>query len=153
MRLDLARPADLDAIVPLMIDFNAVELIEWRPEPMTAALARLLADPALGFVLLARADDGGALLGYGVATMGYDIEFGGPDAFVTELYVDAAVRGRGVGRALLSGLMEELSRRGAGAVQLMVRPENNAARALYESLGFAAVPRLVLARSLEAPRE
>lgn len=150
MPLRVAGPDDLDAIVPLMIDFNAIEGIEWRPGSMTAALARLLAEPSLGVVLLASPDDGGAPVGYGIATMGFDLEFGGPDAFVTELYVAAGERGRGLGRLLLLGLMSELSRRGAGAVQLMVRPENAAARALYARLGFAEVPRLVLARSLPA---
>jgi ribosomal protein S18 acetylase RimI-like enzyme len=154
MSTRIAGPADLDAIVPLMIDFNAVEQIEWRPEPMTAALSRLLAEPALGFVLLAIPEAGAPPAGYGIATMGFDLEFGGPDAFVTELYVAAAHRGRGVGRALLVELMEELARRGASAVQLMVRPENAAARALYTRLGFTDVPRLVMARPLgpETPR-
>ena len=140
--------ADVAAIVPLMTDFNAFEGIGWKPASMVPAFERLLADPAIGFGLVARDRATGAPVGYGLATMGYDVEYGGADAFVTELYVAPSHRGHGIGRMLLDAIVAALEARGACAVHLMVRPENEAARALYAGRGFKTVPRLLMTRSL-----
>lgn len=135
-------------IVPLMAAFNEAEAIPWRPGTMVPALRRLLSEPALGLGVVAQDPSTAALFGYALGTFGYDLEFAGADAFVTELYVEPAFRGRGVGRALLEGVVEEITRAGANAVHLMVRPENRSARALYERSGFRDVPRLLMTRPL-----
>jgi ribosomal protein S18 acetylase RimI-like enzyme len=148
MEIRPAEGGDIPALVPLMAAFNALEGIPWRPGPVRRALERLLREPALGRVLVARSGAGGELVGYGVATFGYDLEFGGPDAFITELFVAPEARERGIGRGLLQALLRDLGERGAAAVHLMVRPENDAARALYSSAGFHAVPRVMMTKDL-----
>jgi SAM-dependent methyltransferase/GNAT superfamily N-acetyltransferase len=141
-----ASVAHVSQILPLMEEFNAFEGIPWKPETMVPALERLLADSAIGFGLLARDPSTGALVGYGLATMGYDVEYGGADAFVTELFVAPSWRGRGIGRMLLDAIVAALEARGACAIHLMVRPENVAAHALYSGRGFRDVPRLLMTR-------
>src|SRR6188768_2745599 len=84
-------------IVPLMIAFNQAEGIVWRPEPMRAALRRLICEPDLGVVLVGRDVSAGAVVGYSLATFGFDLEFAGRDAFITELFVEDAFRKRGTG--------------------------------------------------------
>lgn len=148
VRIERARAGDVPELVPLMRDFNRDEGIAWQPEAMPAALARLVDSPALGFVLLARRAEDASLIGYSIATWGFDIEFAGPDAFVTELYVSPGCRGRGFGRRLLSAMIDALTGQGACAVHLMVRPQNAVARALYRSLGFQDVPRILMTRPL-----
>lgn len=143
-----ASAGDEEAIVPLMAAFNDDEGIVWQPSTMVPALRRLLHEPALGIVLLARERASGAPVGYGIATFGYDVEFSGRDAFISELFVESRNRGRGVGRLLLESLVTTLSGQGINAVHLMVRPENVQARALYESLEFRLVPRLLMTRRL-----
>lgn len=166
----VATPADARAIAPLMEQFNREEGIEWRPRTMLPALDRLLNEPSLGLVVVATSGVGtgaaanapsgpgdssspGAIVGYGVATFGFDLEFGGRDAFVTELFVDSAHRRSGVGRALLAALVDRLEAHDAHAVHLFVRPENDAARRLYESLSFAVIPRLVMTRRRSLPTQ
>jgi ribosomal protein S18 acetylase RimI-like enzyme len=146
-----ARLADVTALMPLMAPFNRSEAIPWRPRLMVRALRRLLREPQLGAVLVAvRTGPVAArsrrarLVGYVIATFNYDLEFAGPDAFVTELFVDPAVRMQGVGRTLLAAMVERLRAEGALAVHLLVRPDNLAARLLYESAGFEEVPRLMM---------
>ena len=139
---------DEQAILPLMIAFNEDEGITWQPSTMVPALHRLLHEPALGIVLLARERNARAPVGYGIATFGYDVEYSGRDAFIAELFVESRNRGRGVGRLLLESLVTTLSGHGINAVHLMVRPENVQARALYESLEFRLVPRLLMTRRL-----
>jgi len=139
-------------IVPLMESYNAVEHIPWQPETMIPALRRVLNEPALGLAVVACEPESRAVVGYGLATFGFDLEFAGPDSFVTELYVEPARRRHGIGRKLLEALVQELRAAGANAVHLLVRPENAPARALYERHGFQEVPRLLLTRLL-APSE
>jgi ribosomal protein S18 acetylase RimI-like enzyme len=144
----LARAEDAAAILPLMAAFNEDEGIAWRPEAMGAALHRLLEDSALGLGLVARDRASRSVAGYALATLGFDIEFSGADAFVTELYVAPAFRRRGIAGDLLDALVARLTERGVNAVHLMVRPENEAARALYESRSFRVVPRLLMTRPI-----
>lgn len=60
------------------------------------------------------------------------------EAHLTTLAVDKVYRRRGVGAALLSGLIERSSQLGARRISLEVRPSNLAARTLYKKFGFNA---------------
>jgi ribosomal protein S18 acetylase RimI-like enzyme len=139
--------ADDVALLRLMQPFNLAEEIPWRPKRVRAALRRLLRDARLGVVLVAEARDH-ALVGYVVATFNYDLEFAGPDAFVTELFVEPAARRDGLGTRLLEAAVSSLRAAGAAAVHLLVRPTNRAARSLYARRGFEEVPRLMMTRQL-----
>lgn len=133
-----AREEDANLLLPMMADFNRVEGIAWDVDRMERALTRLLAEPPLGRVVIAE-DEGPA--GYAVVTWGYDLEYGGRDAFLTELYVRPAYRRRGLARRLLAR-METIARAsGAGALHLGVRPENTAALGLYRDAGYVRIRR------------
>jgi ribosomal protein S18 acetylase RimI-like enzyme len=146
--ISLAAASDAQAVLRLIALLYVDEKIPLRAEAMQAALLKLLSDPALGFVLMARERAGSEVIAYGVATLGYDVEFAGTDAFITDLYVEHAHRGRGLGQRLLDALVEALRARDVKAVHLMVRPENEKAHALYASKGFADVPRVLMTKIL-----
>ncbi len=55
------------------------------------------------------------------------------------VYVAAPARGRGVGRALLSALIESTERGGIWTLQSGIFPENEASVALHTALGFRVV--------------
>jgi len=61
--------------------------------------------------------------------------------------VRPARRGQGVG-ARLDAAARALRAAGAGAVTLLVRPENRAARRLYASAGYASLRRVAMVRRL-----
>jgi GNAT superfamily N-acetyltransferase len=42
------------------------------------------------------------IVGYSVLTWGYDLEWNGLDAFLTELYLVPEVRGKGLGKTVLT---------------------------------------------------
>jgi [ribosomal protein S18]-alanine N-acetyltransferase len=63
----------------------------------------------------------------------------GDEAHITNLFVEPRSRGRGVGRRLLVGLIQGAVDRGARHLTLEMRPDNEAARALYASVGMAPV--------------
>lgn len=140
-----AGPADHAALLPRTRALNDHEGIAIGDAALAAALARLLADPAVGGAwLIERA---GAPIGYAIATYGYDLEFGGKDAVLTELWIDPDARGAGAGRAALDALAALLAADGVHALHLQVRPDNPA-RALYARSGFVASPRIVMTRRL-----
>ena len=73
------------------------------------------------------------VMGYGV------MSFGAGEAHILNLCVGESYRCRGVGRRLLSVLIERASSGGMAEAFLEVRPSNTAAIRLYLSLGFEQV--------------
>ena len=57
-------------------------------------------------------------------------------AWIEDVVVDAAARGRGVGEALTREGLRRAAERGAASVELTSRPAREAANRLYERLGF-----------------
>lgn len=142
-----ALVADVPALLELMRPFCEHENIAWDAERTRAAVQPLLGASELGFVLVAHERDG-VLLGYVVVTYNYDLEWGGRDAFVTELWVIPEARHAGLGRALLRAGEARARASEALALHLVVRPDNEVARRLYAREGFEPVPRVMLTKPL-----
>jgi ribosomal protein S18 acetylase RimI-like enzyme len=143
-----AKPVDATALLPLMRAFNVAERIAWDPVRARPAIDRLLGSDDVGVILVAVHAD--ALAGYAVVTWGFDLEYAGRDAFLTELFVEPAHRRRAVGRALLDAASAAAWSGGATALHLLVDPGNGGAIALYEGAGFERSPRIVM--TLESHR-
>ncbi|MCU1276793.1 MAG: hypothetical protein JWM53_339 [bacterium] len=144
-----ARPAtedDIPTILVMMQDFNAIEAIVFDRDAFAPRLRELIGDARLGGLILFTID--GAAAGYAVVTYGYDLEYGGRDAFLTELYVVAARRRQGVGRQAIAAAEAYAKAGGAHALHLLVRHDNAPARALYDRSGFMTQPRLVMSKLL-----
>jgi len=105
-------------------------LSETPPEHSFALDVNRLLDPAVTFVSYR---DGGTVLGVAAIK-----ELDAASGEVKSMHTAAAARGRGVGRALLSHLLEVARARGYQQVFLETgtTPGFAAARALYESAGF-----------------
>ena len=73
----------------------------------------------------------GAIVGFACA---YVV---GPELMINDIAVDPAHRGRGIGGAILTHLLQEGRVRGCRLATLEVRPSNTIARSLYEAQGFA----------------
>ena len=68
----------------------------------------------------------------GTALVGED----GHRGWVYYVAVDEALRGRGIGAALMRSAEEWLAARGVGKLMLMVRAENHAVQEFYRGLGY-----------------
>lgn len=126
-------PEDAAEIARLLHDFNT-EFSE--PTPRVAALtenARAMLSAGEMTVLLAgEGPDGISLTRFRTSVWS-----GGPETYLQELYVVPALRGRGIGRALLEATIEAAREAGATGIDLNTGETDTAARALYESLGFS----------------
>lgn len=140
-----ATIADLALVLPRTRALNDHEGIAVTDEHLESALRHLLATPELGGVWLVVRD--ASPIGYAIVTFGYDLEFAGRDAWLTELWIDAAERSSGAGAAALTALEEALRSHAVRALHLQVRADNPA-RKLYERAGFSAVPRMIMSRRL-----
>jgi ribosomal protein S18 acetylase RimI-like enzyme len=141
-----ADPGDADAIHELRRACNEEDGSPWAEAPARAALASLLAAPALGRVWVAT--DGGDIVGFVVLTFGFSLEFHGRDAFLDELYVRPSHRRRGLGAAALAILEETCREQGVYGLHLEVDSGNEPARALYRRWGFTGHARQLMTKWL-----
>ncbi len=146
LQIEKVSPGQMDFLLDMMSDFNALEGLPWSREIVEPAVHKLLSSPDLGVVCYIL--EAGEVRGYFVLTWGFDLEWNGRDAFLTELYILAQSRGRGLGRRVLLQIEELAERRGAKALHLMVRPENEPAVSLYQGAGYESPPRLFLTKAL-----
>ena len=103
--------------------------------PPTKAQLQVLADHEACFLLLARDTDGTIL---GSLTL---VVFPIPTAvraWIEDVVVDDAARGKGVGEALNQFALKLAAEHQAKTVELTSRPSREAANRLYQRLGFAA---------------
>ena len=100
----------------------------WSAETFWAELAQ----PSRRYLV---AERDGELLGYG------GVMVVGADADVQTLAVVPGGQRRGTGRALLAALVQVATERGAGALLLEVRADNDPALRLYEGAGFERISR------------
>jgi ribosomal protein S18 acetylase RimI-like enzyme len=123
---------DAVEVARLLHDFNT-EFSEPTPpvEEHAARLAELFAAGEITVLLSGEAPDGVALLRFRPSLWEVGLE-----AYLEELYVVPARRGRGIGRALLERAMETARERGAVHFELTTGADDTAARGLYESAGF-----------------
>jgi ribosomal protein S18 acetylase RimI-like enzyme len=154
-RLRRAGPSDAATLIELQREFYVEDRLE-HGAANVRALRQLLREPWAGLVWLiesgrdaaSRRGGGGetgrgsddrrafAPAGYVVLTLGFSLERGGRDAFIDELYVRREHRRRGLGALAIATAEKGARRLGVRAVHLEVDAGNEAARRLYERVGF-----------------
>ena len=109
------------------------QLSSSSPPPSRDELQELVESPATT-LLLAR--DEGVILG-SLTLVVFRIPTG-VRAWIEDVVVDDAARGKGVGAALNEHALETAARSGARTVDLTSRPSREATNRLYQRLGFQA---------------
>ena len=136
-----AEPDPVDVVPAVTVDEELVAAFERLiPQlstsslpPTGAELTDIVENPAT-VLFLARVD--GAIVGS--LTLAFYRIPTGLKAWIEDVVVDDAVRGRGVGAALNQAALAEARRRGSKDVSLTSRPSRQAANRLYLRLGFVA---------------
>lgn len=106
---------------------------------LTATVEAMLADPRLGFFLLARL--GTHVVGVACVSYCWTLEHGGKSAWLDELYVLPEYRSLGFGSALIDAIVQEATAQGCSAIDLEVDIEHRQAERLYQRYGFESLPR------------
>lgn len=110
------------------------QLSSSNPPPTREELGALVASEAS--TLLLAVDDDGTVLGS--LTLAVFRIPTGLRAWIEDVVVDGAARGRGVGEALNQAALDRARAAGATTVDLTSRPSREAANRLYQRLGFKA---------------
>ena len=141
-----ASPADHATLLRLIAAYYAYDHIAFDEPVARAGLAQLLSDEATGRAYLL--ERRGEIAGYFIFTFGFDVEFGGRLATLTDLYLEPAFRGAGLGTAALEFIAAECRALGVKAIELQVEEANLPAQALYRKLGFERLSRLPMSKLL-----
>jgi ribosomal protein S18 acetylase RimI-like enzyme len=133
------RPARADE-ADTLADFNIAMALETEgrrllPEVVGAGVRRLLAEPALGFYLVAVA--AGEVVGSAMVTTEWSDWRNGRFWWIQSVYVRREWRRRGVFRALYAHIREAAAQApDVCGFRLYVERENAAAQATYRALGM-----------------
>jgi len=143
LHIRTAEPADLPVLVRLLGDLFSIESdFAADAARQRIGLALLMADRRAAVLV---ADRAGAVAGMVTGQLVVSTAEGGLSALVEDLVVDAAERGKGVGRALLAAIEGWAESRGATRLQLLADRENAPALTFYEREGWRTT-RLVCLR-------
>jgi GNAT superfamily N-acetyltransferase len=102
-------------------------------------LENVVADAGRGFLVLAR--DNTRIIGVAYVVTILSAEHCGPVAWLEELYVIAKYRSQGVGKALLTAVLERARGTGVVAVDLEIDADHSRAESLYRRFGFRPLER------------
>ena len=131
-RVRRADPADAAALFPLQMAYEQEEVL-LDPSHFSEALCLRSLVQSLRDEIIFVLESGGRLVAKaGTNARGYAVDqIGG-------VYTVPGERGKGLGRAVMAGLLKEIFREKAGAC-LFVKKKNRPAVALYHGLGFQPV--------------
>jgi RimJ/RimL family protein N-acetyltransferase len=142
LELRRSRQDDLARLIELVSAYHRFEGIESEAARLRETLSPLLGTSPVGVIWLIEV--AGQAVGYIALTFGYSIEFGGRDAFVDELYIEPAHRGKGFGTEALRMTRSRARALGIRALHLEVGRDNERAQRVYAALGFLPRDRFVL---------
>ncbi len=138
--------SDLPDLLRLVRAYYKFDGIRFDRSVVGAALKRLMRSRSLGRIWIMR--DGSNAVGYTVLTFNYDVEFGGLEGILTELFICSKYRKRGLGRQMLTVVYDYCRSLGIRTIELQVEEHNRGALAFYRRLGFKRFSRLVMSRNI-----
>ena len=140
----LADAATLRTLVKQYYEFDQIPFV---PEEIESGLRTLLGDSSLGQAWLVL--NGTQPVGYIIFTYGFDIEFGGRLAIVTDLYLEPGHRRQGLGSKILDHVEAFCRSVGLHGLELQVESDNTEARALYKRFGFQPADRIPMSKRIK----
>ena len=134
-----ATLAELQATRDLFLEYAQSLRVDLSFQSFEEELAQLPGEyaPPRGALLLAKVD--GALAGCCALRPADAVDY--PNAAeMKRLYVRQAYRGQGIGRQLADAILDEARQLGYSCVLLDTLSDMEAARAMYEDMGFEEIP-------------
>ena len=133
--------SDTDFIESLIPRFSEFDLPSWRtPDEIDnanlASLKKAMETPEPGSAIFIAEDETGKLAGFLHLQIQTDYFNGTKVAYISDIAVDSAFEGQGVGRILLDKAEEWAREQGCSLLTLYVFSNNSRARKVYEKLGF-----------------
>lgn len=140
----LRTPQELEDLLPLIAAYQRFYEVEEIDDARNRAFfARFLAPSKDGAILAARVEGGegegdaggGEIRGYACLYWHLSSLAAAETVLMNDLFVVAAARGEGVGRALIEASAAVAHDRGAHSLEWATAPDNARAQALYDTTG------------------
>ena len=150
LRIVPATPNDVSLILALIKELAEYERLAHE----VVATEEILAETLFGTrsyaeVLIAHYENAPA--GYALFFHSYSTFLGRPGLYLEDLFVRPALRGKGIGKALLASLARIALERGCGRLEWSVLNWNKPAIGFYQSLGAKAMDAWTVYRMIDEP--
>jgi GNAT superfamily N-acetyltransferase len=135
-------PKDQKTLLKLIVAYYRFDKISYNLKSLSRGLDTLLRNLSLGQAWLMEAHK--KPIGYTLLTYNFDLEYGGIEGMLTEVYVEKRFRNRGVGTLALYEVEDFCRDRGIRNVELQVLNHNKHAENFYRKAGFHMLSRKVM---------
>ncbi len=147
-------PKDHRTLLKFVMEYYRFDKIPFNRSSLSKGLDTLLRNLSQGQAWLM--ENHKKPVGYAVLTYNFDLEYGGVEGMLTDLYVSKRYRNRGIGSLALYEIEDFCRERGVRNIELQVLHHNAAAEIFYRKAGFQILPRKVMllgVRAEKAPRQ
>ena len=141
-----ATAADADALLSFVERYYAFDKIPFHAADVRAGLHTLLTSSDFGNAWFIELDS--RSVGYIVLTLGFDYELGGKTGTITDFFIEAEYRNRGLGGETLTFVEGQARQMGLRALELQATSDNEVAQKLYRKQGFKALDRVPMVKRL-----
>jgi ribosomal protein S18 acetylase RimI-like enzyme len=133
--------SDTDFIESLIPRFSEFDLPPWRgrdeiDKANIASLKKAMETPEPGSAIFIAEDEMGKRAGFLHLQIQTDYFNGTKNAYISDIAVDSAFEGQGIGRILLDKAEDWAREQDCSLLTLYVFSDNSRARKVYEKLGF-----------------
>ncbi len=134
--IENASTEDIPALIALLAILFGIEAdFQADVAKQTKGLSLLINHPENGVIKVAKNQEG-QVMGMVSAQLVISTAQGSPSAWVEDMVIEEAYRGRGVGKTLLDEALLWAKAKGATRAQLLVDTENTPALGYYAHLGW-----------------
>ena len=144
-------PKDHQALLKLIVAYYRFDRIPYNRKSLSRGLDTLLRNLSLGQAWLMETHK--KSVGYTLLTYNFDLEYGGVEGMLTDVYVEKRFRNRGVGTLALYEVEDFCRERGIQNVELQVLNHNKHAARFYQKAGFHILPRKVMLMEVRPEEE
>jgi GNAT superfamily N-acetyltransferase len=135
-------PKDHQALLKLVIAYNKYEKIPVHRKSLSQGLDALLRNPSQGKMWLM--ENHKKPVGYALLTYNFELEYGGAEGVLRDLFIEKKFRNQGIGSLALYEIEDYCRERGMRAFQLQLPMRNRSAAIFYRKAGFRELPRRVM---------
>jgi GNAT superfamily N-acetyltransferase len=135
-------PKDHAALLKLVLAYNRFEKNHANRKSLSQGLDVLLRNPSQGKLWLMEVHK--RPVGYALLTYSFELEYGGAEGVLRDLFVEKKYRNQGIGSLALYEIEDYCRERGMRAFQLQVPRANKSAEVFYREAGFRELPRRVM---------
>jgi GNAT superfamily N-acetyltransferase len=134
-RITPVASAEFEQLLPLIAAYQRFYEVEQVDEERNRVFFRRFLAPSDDGLLLGARDEAGEIVGFACLYWHFSSLAAAETVLMNDLYVGAAARGEGVGRALIEASAAIGRERGAASLEWATAPDNATAQRLYDSTG------------------